>query len=655
MTIRLHTVEYVATSVLTSTAANTTLTFSSVTLTVPETTSRTFVSAHLVYTARPNLVASVGSGQNPITCGVQLGAAGATTFSVTNFNQNYNNAETMEWRVDFTSYFNTNFGAGSTQTCVAMLKVQDAAFINAGVRIVLTYKYDDSAATRAKTVRIPLEGLNAYVGTSFTQVGGASEIPNLSTFLPESGVTINDIWFEIHATTVNNGSDNTITLALDSETGVALGNSAHAGLGNGDVGRVFFIWKRTDMTTNATHAFKLKTSQSSVMFNVCVMLCVSYTYTVSSTTTVLNSLRMSFDSRIAAVADISGSVSAHLQQIGFWVEEPSPTLVQSAVIGYQSPQDSGALAQNLMFAAGTQSARSFVSSVGAYTFGGIMFTTQPIQQRVDSGGTQGAAFSLARGPNKLTATTYVNDTRGTIDNTYNVFPAELILNYTSGVASRGVDTHNRTVQWLAFSSGTTTSPTWFGPNFPFGNIAGPSIPEASYFVTNFGEWVMLNGHTSFALIAQLGAGEGLGAGQVYWTAPGTFEVRSYYSPFVMGDSSVWQRYPNDPDTSRMAVGATRFWAMGGATSSDEVPSFGFQFTYHAVSYSIKGVVLGYSGDGSGITVNTHRADTGEVIATATTTVGGYYTSTWFDNTIAVYSEAYQDGTHLGRSVNGTAA
>jgi hypothetical protein len=73
-------------------------------------------------------------------------------------------------------------------------------------------------------------------------------------------------------------------------------------------------------------------------------------------------------------------------------------------------------------------------------------------------------------------------------------------------------------------------------------------------------------------------------------------------------------------------------------------------TYHGITFTASGNVINYTGDGSGITVTVHRSDTGEKIATATTAIGGAYTVTEvFDTNITHFSEARQDGTHLGRS------
>jgi hypothetical protein len=114
----------------------------------------------------------------------------------------------------------------------------------------------------------------------------------------------------------------------------------------------------------------------------------------------------------------------------------------------------------------------------------------------------------------------------------------------------------------------------------------------------------------------------------------------------------FKMHPTDPDTSVMAVeGSRKYRTMGTAALWSGIYAC---VTYHAITYTIAGQVLGYTGNGSGITINIYRSDTKELVQTATTVAGGSYTAAWYDNTIPVYVEARQDDAHVGRSRNGVA-
>lgn len=72
-------------------------------------------------------------------------------------------------------------------------------------------------------------------------------------------------------------------------------------------------------------------------------------------------------------------------------------------------------------------------------------------------------------------------------------------------------------------------------------------------------------------------------------------------------------------------------------------------TYHAITYAVSGTISGYTGDGSGIVVDVHRADTDEKVLSGITAAGGGFSLTWYDNVVTLFAQAIQDATHVGRS------
>jgi hypothetical protein len=55
-----------------------------------------------------------------------------------------------------------------------------------------------------------------------------------------------------------------------------------------------------------------------------------------------------------------------------------------------------------------------------------------------------------------------------------------------------------------------------------------------------------------------------------------------------------------------------------------------------------------------VTIDLHRSDTGEKVATTTRSGNGAYSLTWYDDTVDVYVVAYEAAGRLGRSKNGKA-
>jgi hypothetical protein len=80
-------------------------------------------------------------------------------------------------------------------------------------------------------------------------------------------------------------------------------------------------------------------------------------------------------------------------------------------------------------------------------------------------------------------------------------------------------------------------------------------------------------------------------------------------------------------------------------------------TYHGISYTITGSINGYTGDGSGIIVEciesgSNNTNVGKIFQT-TTSVGGVFSGSVYDNTKQYFVTARQSATLTSRSDDGT--
>jgi len=651
MALHTKTVEYACQGVVGPQTAATLLTFSTLTLTIPETTSRTFRSVTLVLTYLPSRTTSTSSTTQP-TASVQLGAATPASFSIgidTGNGVTYTDMRHFEHWLDCTSHFTSNFGSGATQTLVVTFQ-SPVATQNISAKIIITYEWDDADDTRAKTVRIPLEGNGAVLTGTLTNIGSSTEIPDLSSFLPESSVSIKDVFFEIQFSTRNMGTNTVNSVALDAEAATNLGTVHTGGTTSGDCGSFRFVWKRTDMTTNATHNFKASSNQTNAAYEVAVVLVVTYTYTHSTSTTILNSIIVPFDILASGMQDLTASTKQIMYSAEFWVEEPGTiTMVQSAIrvnTGYGRSDNAG---DDFKLKAGSQ------ASFATYTSpmrGGFVSPNGtagiPLQLRCDSGSTGGSGLSIARGKNLMTFALYAN---GTFQSTYNfclVNNAVFYLNYTSSKHASGDGVHNRSIFWL----GQTDV---FNGVLQETSVTGFPIAESSWATSGFCPVVKTNEFDGVEVRFQFQSGEGLSGG---WGTVTDYVLPNFSTRYDSEHGTYrlkWGRYSGDLDTSRANPLATRPYRFSGSPVTGISYALAFWFTYHAITFSVQGTVRGYTGGGSGITVDIHRTDTGERIATATTGSGGTFSATVYDNTINLYTEAYQDGTQLGRSANGVAS
>jgi hypothetical protein len=652
MAIRTKTIEYAFPASEASVAAATARAFTQITVYIPETTNRTFKSCFLIVYVQDNVTTAASPTSWRIQAAVGGAALDTTGDGAALTDTITNTGEQCAWMFtrDVTSLFTADTGAGGWMNATpatsrafdCTITIATSSTINASCKLVITYDYDDSATTKIKTVKIPIESATGARTTSLVEIG-TNQVPLLDNFLPEASKTYRDIFFEIYCndgTATSGAADFTLGLALDAE---AADNTGTIEAGLLSARSMYYIWKRTDMTTNAAHAFKASVSSTAGGTFDCLgaILVVTYEYNESSTSTVINSLQLpAFD----AAGFLGGSTSTDLSRAtkSFFIEEPaSITLVQSGVQVFLI--DSAAVTLNIK--CGSQTARAYTLPSRTMCGGWGLI------HRIDSGGAQGAGITLASGLNTLTMDLYSGST--TSGSIGTASSAILYLNYTSGksAASGGTCNHNHTVQW--FSQKTIADTI----NREYTAFA-PVINETSYYLNSVGYEILSFcttpttsvslGYFCLTLKAEYKSGEG--------PADGWCEI---YSGLFLSDNEEgvhiqvgkaldnFLRYPTDPDTNRMNIETSRKYRLEAVVPM--YTSFYMFYTYHTITKTISGTVTGYTGDGSGITVEAHRTDTDEKIGSTTTAAGGTYSITWYDNTINVYTHARQDATHVGRS------
>lgn len=644
MAIVTNTVEYVFDTRTTSLTAATRYDFSSLTLYIPENTSRTFLSAEVEISIRDTATASGVYVASPMI-GIKLGATAFddSTETIGNYNEfNISNPQTFIFTRDVTTYFNSNFGSGTSQTCQVGVQFANMGTINITAKLILTYSFDDSAqTTRIKTVRIPMDGATGNLTNTLTELG-TNQVPLLDTFLPESTKTYRNIWFEIsgneRSTTT---TDFTLGLALDSESEVNDGNHEQAQNGSP---WYKFIWVRNSMTTSSAHAFKIRTTVTDRMNLANVMLYVTYEYDHSASTSIMNSLVIPLQCQSSPIGRTTSSSRTKVFK-KFFIQENNISLKQSGIIGTLHHFDNDTIG-NLYLKCGNQSYRTYTPEFGT-TFAESYVGMHNYIQRIDSGGAQGAGITLSRGENTFTLETY---TTGNYAASYNSYC--LYLNYTSDKMSGGANSHNHSI------CHTISKVKRFND---YGETTADSIdiPETNFYVTSVGLEMPTNKSDTdgshFSLAAELLANEGGNDGYGWTTlsAVGGQGSRQACQLVLYCDvSDKFQRHMLDPDERRLAIESSRRYLFSGPV----VFMMGARMwiTYHTQTYTIGGYVTGYSGGGSGIEVRAYLEDTREHVTTATTVAGGGFTATWYDNTKNIFCEAIQDSTRKGRSINTTA-
>lgn len=613
-----------------------------ITIYIPETT-RTFKSVY-IETSFMDIITATGGTISEQTVDVQLGAAGPTsaleTDDVTHTGEQISGI-TGPW--DLTSYFDANFGGGASQTCTVSMGFTQSTgttlgMVNCTAMIYITYEYSDAASTQIKTVMIPIESPTGAFPTTETELG-TNQIPQLTSsgFLPEGSVTIRDYFFVIEGNTATTSTtDWTLTGRIDSEGGggSSIGTAVESALTSSVFAR--WIWSRTSTypTTTSNHQLKLWTASTARLNHGCVTLYVTYEFNPSTTTRVINSICLPIEF-LSPLGLTSTNHSRYSRSL--FVEEPGTiTLRQSSFrINFTAPNS----ITGLNFRAGSQSYR-------AYTHGGtVVCGMYSLQQRIDSSAAQGAGVSISRGKNTISIDGYRTDTT----NDPTSVTGHIILNYESDKHSDGIGAHSRTVFW-AMSGWDASLVDRLQITF------NPTIPESNYYLTAVGYYnIQWNAIIANALTfdVQCLSSEGKGGGyyDVYGDAyQGASEQGVAVNWFNAKD--VFKLYPTDPGSDKIDLESSRVYRLftPNTTSQGVVNTF----TYHTITYVMEGVIIGYTGNGSGIVVDVHKTDDDQKVGTVTSSTGGTYSFTWYDNVTSIYGHAQQADGYVGRSNNGLA-
>jgi hypothetical protein len=495
-----------------------------------------------------------------------------------------------------------------------------------------------------KTVRIPIESGKTTLTAALAEIG-TNQVPLLDTFLPEANKGYNDIFFDIFSDDAGVSTTNLqLGLQLDAEAETSMG-IVPKNLNNACSQEI--IWKRTDLNTAATHAFKARDKVQTTRW-ACTgaILTVTYTYFLPDTTTVMNSI-------MGAMSDAGGWIGSTLlgdrerirQEI--WIEEPATiTLKQSAFIVMFNQYG----ATTLQVAGGAQAGVAFIQY--AIPAGTTDSGTRTIIHRIDGGGASAtAALALARGSNKLDLEMYVSNA---LDGAG--YSAMFILNYTSAIHTDGPEVHNKTILWYG-GNGLA------GANRLTMSAFAPSIVESAYFLNNVTLRENVVTYSKQYRNARWAKAEQLSdaGNQEGWVCvmakfdssddeTNILEFQEGINTFYryIGDSVMF-----NPGRCMDLLTPRKYFCDN--TNSAVFTGFWINFTYHSIGFTVSGNVKGFTGNGAGITVDLMRSDNMEKLLTTTTTVGGAYSFKWFDNTIPVFACVRQADGYVGRSNQGVAS
>lgn len=628
MATRVKTVAYDFPALTTTSTNNTATNLTQITLYLPEGNGDDFYIQHAwVEFSADDVITVPGGNLTTKTIELQLGSAGYQ--STTNSQVLTASGENLSLFLvrDFSSYFRNNW-SGTSMTCDLRFTLNQSSgttlgFTNACATVYITYEYnDENDTTQLKTVYIPMNQLTSTLATSKTSVG---TIPNLDTYLPETSKTYRNISIVIQGTTSGTGTgDVTLTLEIDS-----LGTYS-TGIYEGAPGSdrwVRFVWANLvgAFTTNASHTLNLWASITSRFNTPQVYIVVTYEFDASTSTSVMNSLLIP-----AEMTSPVGSSTTLKQRLDldFWMPEENISVESFAAMIFYSNTSSTV----------TQYAKLDNGSYVTFTQAGSGFVcgSKGFLIRNDT------AITFAQGRNSVYLDIYS-------DITGSNYSAIFMVNYTSDVSSAGIGAHNHTVMYPLY---------WHGTVAPLTSVTtsavAPSIPESSYFISNAGLLItaMTNAtNASFPIVSmEILASEDSAVKFVpsyYDYTRLDAEVGNYISTAQIRNE--FKRWPNDLNRVATITNTRRYTIIVPTGGTVFMNNFQMVLNYHSITKTVSGNIT--NSNGGTVTINLHRAATGEKVLSTSRVGNGSFSFTWYDDTEEMYVEAYEDENYKGRSAN----
>jgi len=539
---------------------------------------------------------------------------------------------------DFTSYFNSNTPAQSSSidvnlnifwrqtSSIGAANTSSVAY-NYTAKLFTTYEHEDTDNTYIKTAIIPFNSPTSSLGiTGINSTSFIDYIPQLTGvngFLPESNVTIRDYFIEIEGNETTAGSTNIfLTSSITSSTynSVYQFGLLQRALSSDRFDRFIYSIPTSSLPdTTVTHSLNLAANITSAFRHICPSLYVTYEYDKTSTTKILNTIIL--PQTINSPLGYTVEASASSVDRTFKILDNNLELKQSAL---RLNWFDNSNITSLRIKTGGQ------SSLKTYTDGGSQICgMKNVQHRIDSGAEYGSGFTLVRGLNEISSSIFTTSTSIFASNINGFY----IINYHSDVPSIGIDNSTKfhIFSGRTFTNAVNSISVLYTSSIPL------TVSSSTYIIDNgtiFYNLVAASQAYSYDTKILSNENNGLGYENIYNDIIITdSELGSSYS--VIGFEDYFARYSQVPSSSYLNPWINRQF---------RVLTFGTRYGFERFinlsryTYPLSGSIYNYTDDGSGYIVDIYDDVNNQLLYTLTTTAGGKFNTTWYDDTNLMYAK-----------------
>ena len=417
-------------------------------------------------------------------------------------------------------------------------------------------------------------------------------IPNLSTYLPEASKTFRNIYVQLQGNEARNAATTSHTITLNVGT-AQVTTGSYSGTQASD--RFFrYIWNVTSAypSTSATQEFRAAASVSRVN-HFQAYLVVTYEYSETSTTSVMNSVILPFN----LPAPMGGTTSADYQSgtVELNVQEPNPAANRCAAYCFWT--QAAAISTLNMRVNGNTSFYSYTDTAS------VMCGINGAMVRNDYD------FIVSAGKNSYKFDIWRSDTADYGWTTSGFF----ILNYTSDKSTLGTSAHNKTVLF-DISSGMGTAAA--ASTRTITAAAVPMTNVSLYWLSSIGvEYVKMTalaapftmGHTVQVEIPSADPGGIHWVDAINQVVNTDLEVGAYYHYGELLDTGFFKQNPTDPRLVgigtdyaygvRSDITSARRWRTHQGNVDTTFDNLTLMLTYNSIYYNLQVSTFDTGGEG----------------------------------------------------------
>jgi hypothetical protein len=510
-----------------------------------------------------------------------------TINATTNIANSGENMSMIFGPVDYTDYFNADIWTSdqTSQTCATSILINTSTGTITDFREVyawydITYEYPVDANTYIQTVCIPHESYSTFIPTTATEITTLSQLKGVGGILTGYNTpVVRHRWLEIKGCdgqTVT--TDFNLRYSFDMGTLLNL-ETIESALATSRY-HVYQI-NTIGLDDSTTHTLELASTLATRFGGIIINEWVSFEYTVSETTRVLNYIEVPVE-----IESFVGNSSITNSSFGRELLIPEKNITQlNCAVELNFTSNAGGYQHYIK--CGSQTFKNYVSSAA------VLASPVTLQHRFDSNSSAGEGIALTSGLNTLSVFYYEANNK----NMSNLTGVIKIL-YLSDVSSTGLHNHTQTLRKIHrtysmenIGAGGATfvgyASTLLTSSF--------AIPNTDYYIQTSG----LNYNLAIAILttgltfkSRLLSGEGIGDGyRVLYTDQYYGDQEMSYAPMYVSARDEFKRYPGDPDNNRMDITTNRTFSLVG---SYRASGGAWNVTYHGITHIISGSVTGSS-------------------------------------------------------------